>query len=140
MSKVTAHVGAKQLRTFAFFLLLASVFFSLAYAESLSQTAITGTWDTKEIAMITNGEARAKYAINPGSFVYTFTDDGKWVMQSKKTKHSGKYLLKASELILKNNDGSTYQDWQADLRSNGTNLLLKTDTMSFLLDKTKSNH
>jgi hypothetical protein len=139
MNKLMTRLGTKRVGLCALFLALSTAFSSFAHAEPLSRTTIIGTWDTKEIIMITAGKAGGDYKVDPGSFVYTFTDDGHWTMQSKKTKHSGKYVLQGSELILKNEDGSIYQDWQADLRSDGTSLLLKTDAMSFALDRSKSN-
>jgi hypothetical protein len=115
--------------------MLAMAFVHAAYAESLSQTALVGTWDTKTIVMLDQGKPKVQYKVDPRSFVYTFSSDGKWTMQGKKTKHNGAYRLQGSELILINEDGSTYQDWKADLESNGTSLLLKTDQLSFTLNR-----
>jgi hypothetical protein len=106
-----------------------------AHAEPVTQRALIGTWDTNAIAMFDQSKPGAHYAVDSHSFVYTFTSDGKWIMQGKKTEHHGTYQLLGSELVLKNDDGSIYQDWQAEFDGKAPSLLLKTDKMTFTLDR-----
>lgn len=61
--------------------------------------------------------------------VFTYSEDGTWQMQADDATHthrSGRYeLLHGSELVLKNQDGSLYQDFQVEMRSDGKFMLLR---------------
>jgi hypothetical protein len=61
----------------------------------------------------------------PHSLTFTFTADGKWSMVGNgttRTTKRGTYQVRGGELILTNEDGSNYQDWQAQLSDDANSL------------------
>ncbi len=53
---------------------------------------------------------------------FTFNSDGNWSMvasDQRGTRKSGSYEMRKERLVLKNADGTTYQDWRPSLSSDG---------------------
>ena len=127
MKKIFIQLATKKLLLCATLLALSVTLVHVSFAELLTQTALIGVWDCKTAAMNNHGKPGAGIEFKPRSMVYTFRNDGKWAMEagdSTHTKKSGAYQLHGSELILKNQDGSNYQDWKTDLSTDGTSLLV----------------
>jgi hypothetical protein len=99
-----------------------------AYAEPLDKTVLVGAWDYNSYTMLQKGKPAGTIQFKPRTMVFTYRDDGTWTMEAADATHtrlSGTYEVGGSELVLKKSDGSTYQDWQVEVRQNGAGLVLK---------------
>ena len=97
----------------------------IARALAVTSTALAGTWDCRTVAMNDHGKPGAGINLKPHSLMFTFTTDGKWNMVGNgatQTTKSGNYHVRGTELILTNEDGSKYQDWQAQISDDANSL------------------
>jgi hypothetical protein len=63
-----------------------------------------------------------------GSMEFTFSPDGSWKMVANDqsgTKKAGSYEIRKERLVLKNADGSLYQDWRPDFSSDGQSFVVE---------------
>lgn len=108
------------------------------YAVSITATALTGTWDCRTAAMNDSGHPGSGITFKPHSLVFTFTADGKWSMEGNgatQTRKSGRYEIRGIRLVLKNSDGSKYQDWQTDLSDDGKSLQVNDKKLFEIFEK-----
>ncbi len=102
-------------------------------AAPVTPIALAGVWDCRSVAMNDHGQPGAGIIFKPHSLMFRFTPDGKWSMVGNgatRTTKSGTYQVRGTELILTNEDGSNYQDWQAQL-SDDTDSLQVNDKKLF---------
>ena len=116
--------------TYLAVLLLTSTF---ARATVISASNLFGTWDCQSAAMNERGHPGAGITFKPRSLLFTFGSGNTWNMEGNgaaQTKKSGTFTLSKTRLILKNLDGSTYQDWQVFLNDDMT-VLQVSDKKTF---------
>lgn len=97
-------------------------------AAPLTQGGLKGTWDCTSATMLNDGKPGNVARLKPGSMTYTFTPDGKWTMQAgdlTHTKKSGNWVLRGTELVLRFDNGAPYQDWQATVSDDKTELIVR---------------
>jgi hypothetical protein len=69
-----------------------------------------------------HGKPGACIEMKRGSLVINFAPDKRWNSTANDTSHSkrsGSYEIQGRHLVMKNADGSLYQDWQPDLSPDG---------------------
>jgi hypothetical protein len=79
-----------------------------------------------------HGKPGAGINFKPQSLTFTFTTDGRWSMVGNgatQTTKSGEYMVRGTELILTNEDGSQYQNWHAQLSDDSNNLQVNDKKM-----------
>lgn len=110
-----------------------------ASGASIDKAALVGSWDYTTYTMLKKGKPTGTIQFKPRSMVFTYHDDGTWQMQADDATHthrSGTYELRnGSELVLKNSDGSPYQDFQVEMRSDGKFMLLRDDKSALTAEK-----
>ncbi len=88
--------------------------------------------------MNNDGHPGAGITFKPHSLVFTFTADGKWSMEGNgatQTRKSGNYEIRGTRLLLRNSDGSKYQDWQTDLGNDGNSLQVNDKKLFEIFEK-----
>jgi hypothetical protein len=98
-----------------------------ALADPLGK-ALVGKWDSTSYTVVQQGKPGESVQMKPGTMVFTYRDDGTWVMEAADEGHTtlnGTYALQGSELILMKPDGSTYQDFNVELKSDGKEIVLR---------------
>ncbi len=88
------------------------------------------------------GHPGAGITFKPHSLLFTFTVDGKWSMEGNgatQTKKSGTYELSKTRLLLKNPDGSIYQDWQTTLSDDAKALQVNDHKLFETFEKIPTN-
>lgn len=113
-----------------------------ASGASIDKSALVGSWDYTTYTMLKDGKPAGTLQFKPRSMVFTYSNDGTWRMQANDATHthrSGTYqLLHGSELVLKNSDGSPYQDFQVEIRGQGRSMLLRDNKSILTADKLDS--
>lgn len=71
---------------------------------------------------------------------YTFTADGKWTFsmdkgEQQQIKQTGTYTIKGKRVTLNKDDGSTFDEWKAELKDNGNALNVQGKEMLMHLKK-----
>lgn len=110
-----------------------------AAGTPIDKAALVGSWDYTTYTMLKKGKPAGTIQFKPRSMVFTYNDDGTWQMQADDATHthrSGTYeLLHGLELVLKNSDGSPYQDFQVEMRSDGKFMLLRDEKSALTAEK-----
>ena len=113
-----------------------------ASGASIDKLALVGSWDYTTYTMVEEGKPEGTIQFKPRSMVFTYHDDGTWQMQADDATHthrSGTYeLLHGSELIEKNLDESTYQDFQVEMSADGKSMLLRDKRSLIIAEKLDS--
>jgi len=114
-----------------------------AAGAPVDKAALVGSWDYTTYTMLKKGKPVGTVQFKPRSMVFTYNDTGAWQMQADDATHthrSGTYeLLHGSELVLKNSDGSPYQDFQVEMRSDGRFMLLRDEKSVLTAEKLDSS-
>ena len=114
-----------------------------AAGTSIDKAVLVGSWDYTTYTMLKKGKPVGTIQFKPRSMIFTYNGDGTWQMQADDATHthrSGTYaLLHGSELVLKNSDGSPYQDFQVEIRSDGKFMLLRDDKSALTAEKLDSS-
>ena len=98
-----------------------------ALADPLSK-ALIGKWDSTSYTVVQQGAPGDSVQMKPGTMVFTYRDDGTWEMEAADEGHTtlnGTYALQGTELILMKPDGSTYEDFNVELKSDGKEIVLR---------------
>jgi hypothetical protein len=98
-----------------------------AFADPLDK-ALIGRWDSTSYTVVQRGAPGDSVQMKPGTMVFTYRDDGTWVMEAADQGHTtlnGTYAIQGTELIMMKPDGSTYQDFNVELKSNGKEIVLR---------------
>ncbi len=136
-------VGGKLWSVFFSVLLSFSTLPLFASGNPIDKVALVGSWDYTTYTMLKKGKPAGTVQFKPRSMVFTYNDDGTWQMQADDATHThrgGTYeLLHGSELVLKNSDGSPYQDFQVEMRSDGKFMLLRDDKSALTAEKLDSS-
>lgn len=102
-------------------------------AEPVTRARLLGTWDYRSFAGMLHGHPTGKLEMAPGTMVFSYSEDGKWMLQTAEhDKRAGTFLLRSSELIMKDADGSVYQDFKVDVTPDGKQMTL-TDSDSLIV-------
>jgi hypothetical protein len=126
---------------------LGSIMLSLSTAPAhasgtpIDRATLVGAWDYTTYTMMRKGKPAGTVQFKPRTMVFTYTDDGIWQMQANDPTHThrtGTYDLHGSELVLKNSDGSPYQDFQVEMRGDGRSMLLRDDKSVLTTEKLDS--
>src|ERR1700720_1085207 len=91
---------------------------ALAFSQPFTDATLNGSWELRTACMNNHGKPGACIEMKPGSLRFIFKSDGHWnssAQDKNKTAKSGLYEIRGKRLILKNADGSVYQDWQPAL-------------------------
>jgi hypothetical protein len=91
---------------------------AVAFSQPFTDATLSGSWELRTACMNNHGKPGACIEMKPGSLRVIFKSDGHWsssAQDKNKTAKSGLYEIHGKRLILKNTDGSVYQDWQPDL-------------------------
>jgi len=111
------------------FLLLIGIAASLAYATAtLDKAALIGTWDYTSYTTLQKGKPSGIVHFAPGTLVFTYRENGTWEMEaanSRHTRHNGTFEVKGNELIMKNSDGSSYQDFQVEMSDDKNEMTMR---------------
>lgn len=136
-------VRRKVYSVLALILLSLSTVPLFAAGASIDKAALVGSWDYTTYTMLKKGKPVGTIQFKPRSMVFTYNDDGTWQMQADDATHtrrSGTYeLVHGSELVLENSDGSPYQDFQVEMRSDGRFMLLRDDKSALTAEKLDSS-
>ena len=100
---------------------------AIANATSIAPASLSGSWELRTACMNDHGRPGACIEMKPGSLQFTFVPDGKWssaAQDPNRTKKAGTYEVRANKLILKNSDGSLYQNWQPNLSDDGQQFIV----------------
>jgi hypothetical protein len=114
----------KLLFILAFFCMVAYV----AHASPLDKTVLLGKWDYTSYTMLQKGKPSGIVQFKPGTMSFTYREDGTWEMEAADATHtklSGTYEIHGDELIMKKTDGSPYQDFNVELKSDGKGMIMK---------------
>jgi len=98
------------------------------HSSPITSTAITGAWELRTACMNEHGKPGACIEMKHGSMEFTFSPDGNWNMVANDqsgTKKAGSYEIRKERLVLKNADGSLYQDWRPDFSSDGQSFVVE---------------
>jgi hypothetical protein len=98
-----------------------------AFADPLEK-ALIGKWDSTSYTVVQQGVPGESVQMKPGTMVFTYRDDGTWVMEAADEGHTtlnGTYAIQGTELILMKPDGSTYQDFNVEIKSDGKEIVLR---------------
>jgi len=98
-----------------------------AFADPLEK-ALIGKWDSTSYTVVQQGVPGESVQMKPGTMVFTYRDDGTWVMEAVDEGHTtlnGTYAIQGTELILMKPDGSTYQDFNVEIKSDGKEIVLR---------------
>jgi hypothetical protein len=113
-------------------LLFIPVFFCLiahvGYADPLEKAALIGKWDYTSFTVLQKGKPSGTVQFKPGTMVFIYREDGTWEMEAADATHtklSGTYEVHGNELIMKKSDGSLYQDFNVELKSDGKGMTMK---------------
>jgi hypothetical protein len=91
---------------------------AVASSQPFTDETLSGSWELRTACMNNHGKPGSCIEMKPGSLRFIFKSDGHWsssAQDKNKTSKSGHYEIHGKRLILKNTDGSVYQDWQPDL-------------------------
>ena len=94
----------------------------IANSMPVTVTALNGSWELRTACMNDHGKPGACIEMKHGSLEFNFDLRGTWnstANDTNKTKKGGTYQVVEDRLILKNADGSVYQDWRPDLSVDG---------------------
>lgn len=112
---------------------IASVTMALAASAGLAQpTPVTnamlnGPWELQTICMNIHGKPAGCSPAKAGSLRLVFTSAGTWriaVPDPTEQMKSGLYEIRKEDLLLRNADGSLFQDWRMDYSSDGRHLVI----------------
>lgn len=110
-----------------------------AAGATIDKAALVGSWDYTTYTMLKKGKPAGTIQFKPRSMVFTYNGDGTWQMQADDATHThrnGTYELRdGSELVLRNPDGSPYQDFQVEMRGDGKFMLLKDSKSALTAEK-----
>ncbi len=138
---ISVHRNASSVVCTILLSLIATPLF--ASGASIDKAALVGSWDYTTYTMLKKGKPVGTIQFKPRSMVFTYNDDGTWQMQADDATHThrnGTYeLLHGSELVLKNPDGSGYQDFQLEMRSDGRFMLLRDNKSALTAEKLNSS-
>ena len=100
---------------------------AVAFSMPLTAATLIGSWELHTSCMNDHGKPGACIEMKPGSLRFTFKSDGNWSLAADdvtKTKKAGMYEFHGSRLILKNADGSVYQNSRPDLSADSQHFLV----------------
>jgi hypothetical protein len=118
----------KLVTTLGFFFVVAQ----MASADPLGKAALIGKWDCTSYTVLQKGKRSGTLQFKPHTMLFTYQEDGTWEMEASDATHTilnGSFEIHGSELIMKNTDGSAYQDWVVELKDEGKQMVL-TDKRS----------
>jgi hypothetical protein len=117
---------------------------TLLPAAPLQKQALTGRWDCATYTLLEKGRPSGTVRFKPRSMVFTYHEDGTWQMEASDATHTrlkGTYqLVHGSELILTKADGSRYQDFEVEIRSDGKAIVFRDKHSILIADKLESAH
>ncbi len=99
-----------------------------ALASAIDRTALEGKWEFTSYTLLEKGKPSGTVQFKPGTMIFTYHQDGAWEMDANDATHTrlnGTYEVRGSELIMKRADGSPYQDFGVELKSDGKSMVLK---------------
>jgi hypothetical protein len=70
--------------------------------------------------------------------VYTFEPGGRWTLTSQISAakpRDGNYEIKGNKILLKNGDGSKFDEWKSELKDSGNELDVQDDKLLMRLAK-----
>jgi hypothetical protein len=88
-----------------------------ARSSPVTSAIINGSWELRTACTNNHGKPGSCIEMKHGSMDLTFGPDGNWSMVANDqngTKKSGSYEIRKERIMLKNADGSLYQDWQPE--------------------------
>jgi hypothetical protein len=109
---------------FAYLCVIAHV----AFADPLDKTALIGRWDYTSYTMLQKGKPSGTVQFKPGTMLFSYHENGTWEMEAADATHTrlnGSYEVRGTELIMKKADGSPYQDFDVELKTDGKGMILK---------------
>ncbi len=109
--------------------LFIAMFITSATARSspITPAAISGSWELLTACSNNHGKPGSCIEMKHGSMEFTFGSDGDWSMVANDqngTKKVGSYEVRKEQIVLKNADGSLYQDWRPDFSSDGKSFVV----------------
>jgi hypothetical protein len=113
----------------------------VASANSFDRTGLIGKWDCTSLTNLQDGRPFGTVHFNPGVMSYTYSDDGTWVMEaqiSKHTKLNGRYEIHGSELVMRNADGSLYEDFKVEIKDKGKEVVFKAKSSIITASKVET--
>lgn len=136
-------VRGKPWSVFVAVLLSLSTVSLFAAGTEIDKAALVGSWEYTTYTMLKKGKPVGTVQFKPRSMVFTYNEDGTWQMLADDATHThrnGTYeVLHGSKLVLKNSDGSPYQDFQVEMRSGGRFMLLRDDKSALTAEKLDSS-
>jgi hypothetical protein len=119
-------------------LLVAFAFTVSLAAQTLTSISLTGPWDVKATAVPGSSQTFWFSFKTPLFMVYTFNADGTWTLNSQASagkRQEGRYEIKGKKILLRNGDGSKFDEWKSELKDNGNELDVQTDKLLMRLAK-----
>ena len=101
---------------------------TIARSSPVTPSAIIGSWELHTVCTNNHGKPGTCIEMKHGSMEFTFSPDGNWKMVANDqsgTKKAGSYEIRKERLVLKNADGSLYQDWRPDFSSDGQSFVVE---------------
>ncbi|HSY34334.1 MAG TPA: hypothetical protein VK814_01155 [Acidobacteriaceae bacterium] len=95
---------------------------AIAISKPVTIPTLNGSWELRTACMNDHGKPGACIEMKRGSLEFNFDRLGKWSSaadDTNKTKKGGTYQVQNDRLILKNADGSLYQNWRPDFSADG---------------------
>ncbi len=109
----------------------------VSVSGALSQTlsALTGKWQCDTYVPVKNGRAQRSTRLPVGAMVFTFSPEGSWQLHTAKLDRTGTYTTNGSHLLMKNSDGSPYQDVTVEMRNKDSEMVMTSRTSVAVFEK-----
>ena len=107
-------------------------------SQTFTVATLRGSWELHTACMNNHGKPGACIEMKPGSLRFVFKSEGTWTsvaQDANKTSKNGLYEIRGGRLILKNADGSLYQDWQPDFSADFQHFILTEKTLIETFDR-----
>ena len=113
---------------------------AIANSSPITSAAIGGSWELRTTCTDHHGQPGSCIEMKHGSLEFTFGADGSWNSVANdrdgRTTREGKYEIRKERIILKNADGSTYQDWQPEMSSDGQSFMFVSKQFIYTFART----
>jgi hypothetical protein len=97
-------------------------------SSPIATASINGSWELRTACTNNHGKPGSCIEMKQRSLVLAFSSDGNWnsaADDQSKTKRNGGYEIHKERLILKNTDGSLYQDWRPNFSADGQSFVVE---------------
>jgi hypothetical protein len=110
-----------------------------SHAQAPTASTLIGRWDVKQTAVKSAGTNAFWFSFRTPLFmVYTFEPGGRWTLTSQISAakpRDGNYEIKGNKILLKNGDGSKFDEWKSELKDSGNELDVQDDKLLMRLAK-----